>query len=266
MISENRYNLPSIQSSLAIGYVILILLSYYRLDHFYRHFDIQISNYLTPTEYLMPVLPVASRFIWVLPVIVIFILIMAYGHPGDVKSDEETSDDVENSQLKYRFNGIALILAPLVLISVSFVHHYLHLEYLWIGHIVTGVFLVLVLFYLDIRMYGRIKRKGPVRHGMTVLFLVVVISSVLATDSTRRAKKILIDKELVSECQYFSETLQMSTSESLFFIDESMEYIFFYDFEKSESVIIKKTSGYRIHYKKALSKSTTELLLESLSF
>ncbi|MCF8332260.1 MAG: hypothetical protein K9H84_07395 [Bacteroidales bacterium] len=255
----NRLKNISLQNLIAIGYLILISLVHFHLDNFYSAFNIKISSYLNPIEYLFPLLPFFSNITVFIVIILIFpitsvILEAMHSEQEKVKqSNEEPTQNTISQKKNKILKKTAKILDVIVSISLSlsvfsyFVLHY-SFDGKWIEYLIifnVGLISFSLLFALSNERNFFQKRRIPIRELSLAIFFIVMAFWASHHENSRNITKIKQGENRISFV-FKSKSKSVYSNDTLRYLGQSREFVFFYDIKNEESHIFNKETGNQI--------------------
>lgn len=254
MSKKNSFN-PSIQSIISIGYLILIIFGHIYLNHFYLSFNIYISDYLNPVEYIFPILPVFSVFIFVGIAFFIWIftqviLRAVYEHNNKEKIDIDREITIKKKYVDNKIiKKIALLLeiGSFILYPSALIISFLVNEQ-WISIIIISCLVFLffsMLFVTQIQKFSL--TTLPKIYGIYAMGIIFFVGTVflLFTINNSKIKEIKEGKNQFApnqKVEYRTKNIKIITNDTIHFLGQSKDFIFFYDSKNKVSKIINKNS------------------------
>lgn len=241
----------SIQSIISIGYLLIILIGHLYLSQFYSAFKINIVDYLNPLEYIFPILPFFSVLVFTGLTFLLWLLgqgLLREIHEHKNKnssadnSEENTKSDYKNNKalrtIALVLDNIIFLLFPIaVLISI-----FLNEESRLILVVVCLVtFFLSMMFVVLIQKHFLTTLPNKVRYISGAIMFLMLIIFIFYIENKRRIEKIKEGKE-PSEITFKGKSVTIMTNDTIQYLGQSREFIFFYDSKNKVSKVIDKKS------------------------
>jgi hypothetical protein len=250
MIFENK----TLKNFIPFIGTLLIVVGYLKISLFYKHFNIEIINYLEFSEILTIFLPDILKYC--------LFIFLGIGANFLLESKSETEKyhnikvELTNSiKLKDRFKNHYNLNKELVWLSILILFIYL-ISFIWLREkfwdTLMGTFIIpsLLLFnilLLEFRNKYKILYNKYFDPTINNIILLIFLFGLLTVSSVHsEIKETESKQELKITFSYLNETL--NTSKSLKYVGQTRNFLFLYDLKKKESRIfeISELRNYKI--------------------
>ncbi len=217
---------------LPLATLVLIIASSTKLATYYRVFNINISEYLSITEYIPLFIDDLHALIY--PIVIFlfgFTVGEAINKKEQTKAEEKSNVEKDNKKSRYRMRYFFLILMGILLIVFPITLYY-NYEYVS-ERLENTVGLLVVLMFLVFMVSTTYKKVG---RSFLALWIVIFVFAPLITIGYKEAYLILDNREPnVYQIKFKGGKTELSSSFK--FLGSSEKYIFLYDLNNQESIV-----------------------------
>ncbi|KAB2814567.1 hypothetical protein [Phaeocystidibacter luteus] len=225
------------------------------MNYYYSYFNIEIHHYLTPIEYLLPMLDLLGIFIMALLFTIITVVFLFNVRTSKSKADDENdhSKKKELSQgARIWLNGMWIFFLVVFAAGSFFIYLQgtLQQKDTWgiVLHLFISFGLLMTLFFNNDQIdYTR-------KYGFVVAVMMLFSAfSIVHSNRTNELIKIFEEQVHSKYYTYESENFSIESGGDLYYLGESHEYLFMFQLSDSTSIVINKLNGHRSTFKKATS-------------
>lgn len=241
----------SIQNLISVGYLAIIIIGHLYLSQYYSAFKINIVDYLNPLEYIFPILPFFSVVVFTGLVFLFWVLgqgllrTIQEHKKKDIPldtSEENKNPDIKNDKplraTAQIFECIIFLLLPLAYLVSFFLNEESRLI---LAVVCLIIFFISMMFVVLIQKHFLTTLPNKVRHISGIIMFLTLIVLMFHVENKKRIKRLKEEKEL-SKVTFKSKSISITTNDTLHYLGQSREFIFFYDSKNKVSKVIDKKS------------------------
>ncbi len=241
---------------LSVGYIFLVFLGYVISDAYYSRFKIDIFNYLSPTEILIPTISFGISLL-LLSLFVFMTLTNVLISPFDKEGETKKKKPKETywailikdkcTRLRVLYFSILIILGLpgflIVMLRGGPTYNYFY----WEGLVYLIAFIWFLSFYLMIRVYQEKTKEHQLPTflwfipAFIVILLLVSYFQILKSQLLFNGKKIA-DISITSN----NETI-IETNDTLMFIGQTSSHMFFWNLYNEEPEVLNLSNFSKLH-------------------
>ncbi|NDV43121.1 hypothetical protein [Flagellimonas sediminis] len=249
--------MPAVKISaqyLTIVYVVLVCLGYAEKSIFYEKFDIDIANYLSFEEYLLFFLPIGSfSIILIVGFIGYFTLMFSVADllkvpflPRKIVKETNPSKKEKNGITWSKMANLAkfghvlknlffviIVLTPIVVLLIN--HYELGISSRTTENLLVLWSIVLMVTAIGFSWYKESQQARILGFGGLIIFFILIYRS----NTINKAKNIIDGKPDLSATVHYKDKV-LRSSDSIIYIGQTKEYLFFREIRTSGNVVISK--------------------------
>lgn len=225
---------------------LLILLGFLKLNYFYAHFNINISNYIDLTECLILFFPHLIKYLFILfGINILFYLITS--PEEDIENYQKVEEIIDNNKLKIRlkkffFLNFWIFMQVISLTILGTISYFLNGKSAYI--IITAALLLFTVLLSNFillefsRKYKLANKKkfDPTYNNFIIILVLIVCNSI---HGTYHEIKSIENHKGDSVCFKYNSSL-IQSEDNVIFVGQTRNFIFMYNNLTSETSVYPK--------------------------